>query len=617
VAGVYTIVGWLILQVIAVVTPALKLPDWVDSFFAVTIIAGFPLSMLLAWAFEMTPEGVKRTEAVSPEESIRAQTGRKLEYAIIAGLFLVGGLIITDRFWPSDRQIPRTASVENGSNTPARQTAIIEKSIAVLPFADLTPTQDQDYFSDGIAEEILNALTNIDDLRVAGRTSSFVFKNRNERNLPEIAETLNVAYLLEGSVRKQDDRVRITATLIGPQGFQKWSETYVGSVEDVFDLQEDIAQAIAAELQIFMDTRSPTRLADTLTSNTESYDTFLKGRDLYRSSIKQEDILQTLEYLETAVKLDPDFARAWALLGQASLQAPANVASLNATDYIAKAEAASRKAIDLDPSLPFPYAVLGSISSIRRDQLGAMDWFEKALDLDPKNTYALGNTGLVFAQMGLAGEAVKYFSEAVQFEPNRPSYKAYLAIAKRNLGEFDLSNEWAQKAVDMGYFISYDTLAWNAYSQGDPDKAVEYMMSLYHAGGAQLSPDFQSQALWESSSRAYFKDSQKDSDLIRSLFETQFASPDAEVDGVTTAVFARHGMYEKFFKYVHDARGNAVALMGIWDNNPNSVKLRNHEGFKSFAQSSGMIDFWRKYGWPEKCQLVSENEEIGIVFNCD
>jgi len=516
-------------------------------------------------------------------------------------LVLVGGLIIADRIWPSEQNIPRSITAETDAPQSA-QNEIIEKSIAVLPFSDLSVNRDQDYFSDGITEEILTALSNIDDLRVAGRTSSFIFKDKNERNLSEIAQTLNVAHILEGSVRKQGDQVRITATLIGPQGFEIFSERYTGSLEDIFDLQEDVARAIADELKIFMDTRSTNRLADTLTKNTESYDLFLRGRELHRTSIKQSDIMQTLDYLEKAVELDQEFAGAWALLGQAALQAPANVSALDKDIYIAKADAASRKAIELDPTLPFPYAVRGYIRSIENDQLGAMELFQKALKIDPENSYALVNTGLVFTQMGLAHEGEKYFAEAVEMEPNRPNYKGYLAIAKRNLGKLDQSNHWAQEAVKSGYFISYDTLAWNAYSSGDQNEAAELMLKMHSEGGEQLSPAFQARSLWESGGRAYFKDSEEDLKTMRGLFKVYLKSPEAPVDGVIAAVLGRLGMFEEFYKYVGHSRGNAIALMGIWDDGPNTTGLRNHPDFRQFATSAGMVDFWNEYGWPNECK---------------
>lgn len=613
VAGAYTIVGWIILQVIAVITPALKLPDWVDSFFAVTIIAGFPLSMLFAWAFELTADGVKRTETVPPQDSIRARTGQKLEYAIIIGLIVVGGLIIGDRLFPQQYSgDEKSIQISDAKDSARLQTGISEKgSIAVLPFDDLSATGDQAYFSDGIAEEIRNALTRIKGLRVAGRTSSSSFRN-SQNTLEEISKSLLVSHILDGSVRKQGDQVKISASL-SKDNVVVWNETFDGTLEDVFDLQEKIAQAIASKLEILMNGE---RLADTLTDNTASYDLFLRGRDLYHASIKEDDILKSLTLLEEAVALDPDFAEAWAQLGQASLVAPANIASLDAQKYIKRAQEASQRATDLNPTIANPYAVLGSIHSIRKDQLGAMKLFKRALDLEPNNTYALGNVGLVTAMMGQSRTAIEYFEKAVFLEPNRGSYKAYLAIAKRNNNEFVASNELARQAIELGYFIAYDTLAWNAFSLGDGNQAVREMMNLHRELGAQLSPAFRAEALWDISSRAYFKNDKEAADYLVVLLTASLTSQKVNVDGVMAAVLARLGMFEEFFQHVDKARGNTVALMGIWDSTPISVKLRNHPQFPSFAQQAGMLDYWNTYGWPDTCRAVTMGSNSSKEFTC-
>lgn len=612
----YTIVGWLILQVIAVVTPALHLPDWVDSFFAVTIIAGFPLSMLMAWAFEMTPEGVKRTETVPEDESIRAETGRKLEYAILIGLLVVGALIIGDRIWPE-----KSSQIQTAENTPVTEIKtstqeISEKSIAVLPFSDLSINKDQDYFSDGIAEEILNALAKIDDLRVAGRTSSFVFKDE-KRDLIDIGRTLNVAHLLEGSVRKQDDDVRITARLIKGDNLV-WSETYNGTLDDIFDLQEDIARAIAKRLEILIDTQSPIRLANTLTNDSASYDLFLRGRNLYRASIMEEDITKALSQLEKAVELDPNFAEAWATLGEAYLSAPAIAGSLDNDIYLAQAKFASERAIEIDPNQSFPYSILASVRTIRSDPSGAMDLHNQALELDPNSPYALSNIGLLQAMMGRSKAAKDYLEQAVERDPASASYKSYLAAALRNTGDLDQSDKLATESAEMGYFIAYDTLAWNAFSRGDSDEAIRLFMLIWSGGGGQLAPDFAAKSQWESAARAYYKaDSQSDKEELRALFESYLDSPTANISGVVATVTSRLNMFELFFDNVDDAlAANAVALVAIWDDTENSKRLRQHPDFPAFAIRSGMLDFWKEYGWPDRCAPDTTNGASSNTFTC-
>jgi TolB-like protein/Tfp pilus assembly protein PilF len=616
VAGVYTIVSWLILQVIAVVTPALHLPDWVDSFFAVAIIAGFPIALMFAWAFEMTPGGVKRTESVPEGESIRAETGQKLEYAILVGLIVVGALIIGNRIWPATAPAPQIVETSPGIDPSLPSALATDKSIAVLPFSDLSPGLDQAYFADGISEEILTALVKIKDLRVAGRTSSFVFKD-NQLNLREISRTLNVSHILEGSVRKQNNEVRITARLTRGTDVI-WNDSYDGKLESIFDLQENIARAIADELEIVMDTSGQTRLADTLTNSTESYDLFLRGRDLYRSSIQESDITQALGMLEKAVEMDPGFAEAWAALGEAYLSAPAIAGVLDGDEYLARAKSASERAIDLDPTLSFPYSILASVRAIHNEPADAMKLHDKALELDPKNPYAHSNVGLMLAMMGRSTDALPFLETAVELAPSISSYKSYLASIKRNLGEFDASDALAKQATDMGYFIAYDTLAWNAYSRGDIDEAFKNFMLLRSEGGAQLSPNFAAPELWESAARAYFTENESDIKYLNSMFEAYLQSPTAKITGTVVSTTARIGSYELFFEHVDEAlAANAVALVGIWDDTENSRELRQHTGFADFARRSGMLEFWQEYGWPDKCKPVSLNDEVGPVFTCN
>jgi len=239
------------MQVVAVMTPALNLPDWVDSFFAVALIIGFPIAVLLAWAFEMTPEGVKRTENVADGESITGQTGRKLDYTIIGGLVLVGALVIGSRFMPQKMSAPDVPEVVVQTDL-VEPTEVDEKiSIAVLPFEDFSSDKDQDYFAKGISEELLNVLARIDGLRVSSRTSSFAFKERNA-STGEIAEALNVKHILEGSIRKSGATLRITAQLIKTENDEHmWSETYDRplTAENIFAIQDEIAAAIVAELK--------------------------------------------------------------------------------------------------------------------------------------------------------------------------------------------------------------------------------------------------------------------------------------------------------------------------------------------------------------------------------
>ena len=311
VAAAYLVVGWLILQVIALIEAPLALPAWTDTLVIVLLGVGLPVALIFAWAFEMTPEGVKRTIDVDPETSISDKTGRRLDYAVFAALIVLVGLIGWQQVGGRPATLPETAD--------ARVAAALDRSIAVLPFEDFSPQGDQEWFADGLAEEILNALARAPDLLVASRTSSFAYKNSDEE-IPAIAEALGVAHILEGSVRRSGDRLRVTAQLIrASDGFHLWSENYDRSTADAIAIQEDIAIEIARTLETALDPEALADMADVGTSSIAAYEAYLEGLALLRrQSNSGEEGLQDQAGLafDRARSIDPDFVAAHAAAAQ-------------------------------------------------------------------------------------------------------------------------------------------------------------------------------------------------------------------------------------------------------------------------------------------------------------
>ncbi len=260
----YVIVGWLILQLTDVLVPLLTLPEWAGRLIFLLLLVGFPLALFFAWAFELTPEGLKKGKDVDRSDSITHLTGRKLDFGIIGVLVVAVGFLLVDKIYLSEE------------DTAADEVIATERqSIAVLPFVNMSPDPDQEYFSDGLSEEILNLLAKIPELKVIGRTSSFAFKGKNE-DLRIIGEALGVNTLLEGSVRKSGDRVRITAQLIDVSDASHiWSETYNRTLDDIFAVQDDVAAAIIDAMQIHV-SAIPTRGRPT--ENTVAYALLLKAR---------------------------------------------------------------------------------------------------------------------------------------------------------------------------------------------------------------------------------------------------------------------------------------------------------------------------------------------------
>ena len=254
VAAAYAVVAWLIIEIAATTFPMLRLPEWTATFVTVLLLIGFPVALIFAWAFEITPEGIKREKDVDRSQSITHLTGRNIDYIIIAALVLALGFFAFDKFVldPSrDAELVQAA-------TEARTSKMPDKSIAVLAFTDLSPEGDQEYFSDGISEELLNVLAKIPELRVISRSSAFSFKGKNI-DTPTIAQRLNVTHLLEGSVRKSGNQVRITAQLIEARSDRHlWSRSWDRTIDDIFAIQDEIAAEVLEQLELTLLASAPT-----------------------------------------------------------------------------------------------------------------------------------------------------------------------------------------------------------------------------------------------------------------------------------------------------------------------------------------------------------------------
>ncbi|MDX1460750.1 MAG: hypothetical protein R3348_06800, partial [Xanthomonadales bacterium] len=362
----YVVAAWLLLQLTEVLTELLEIGPEVGKIVIVLLIIGFFPAVIFAWAFELTPEGIKRESEVDRSQSIAPQTGRKLNAAIIALLALVAAYF----FWESRfKQVPGV-QLEQAATSPVVAEAPEEvftrettKSIVVLPFLNMSNDPDQEFFSDGLSEEILNALVKVPDLRVISRTSAFAFKGKDV-SIPDIAAQLDVSHVLEGSVRKAGNDVRITAQLIEVDtDSHLWSEAYNRSLENIFEIQEEISRAIADELQVTLGTTSD---ATRPTDNIEVYQAFLRGRHLYQAR-GSENVDRAIEILKEVVSTEPEYAEAWATLAAASIVRLVQ-AEENAPELLQQGRDAANRAIEIDPGAGLAHAVRG-LSSVR-----SLDW---------------------------------------------------------------------------------------------------------------------------------------------------------------------------------------------------------------------------------------------------
>jgi TolB-like protein len=324
VAVAYLIFGWLVIQIGEALLPGFGAPDWVFKTMVLFLAIGFPFLLLFAWAFELTPDGIKKTRDVNLTTSVTASTGRKLDFAIIGALVIALGYFVWDRQQLIDAATPAAEPVAETDTAPpdAASPSDVQpaeadtkrRSIAVLPFVNMSSDAEQEWFVDGLTEELLNSLARTPDLLVAARTSSFNYKDSDE-DIPEIAKALGVEHILEGSVRRSGDRLRVTAQLIrADDGFHLWSENYDRTMDDVIQIQEEVAIQIANALETAMDPEALARMVSAGTSSVPAYEAYLQGLTFGVSSIASGDIYEFLnarEAYERAIELDPEFAFAY------------------------------------------------------------------------------------------------------------------------------------------------------------------------------------------------------------------------------------------------------------------------------------------------------------------
>jgi TolB-like protein len=435
VAIVYSAVAWLLLQVSDTLGPALHLPEWFVSAVTFLLILGFPIAIIFAWAFDLTPEGLKRETKVDPAVPEAGKTGRKLNHIVVTALVLTLSYFVFDKVVLDSGQ--DTAEVSAAAQVAEQQPAEIEliradNSIAVLPFVNMSSDEEQEYFSDGLSEELLNLLARIPELNVAARTSSFSFKDK-DLEIPEIASRLKVAHVLEGSVRKHGNQLRITAQLIrADNGYQLWSETYDRQLDNVFQIQEDIAIAVVDALRITLLGEVP----KTRKTNPAAYQLFLEGQYLKRQ-ISVDSLNRAIEAFKQAVEIDPAYVPAWAELADTYLWG-GGFDELSHEERNALADQAIQTAISTDPDYAFAYYVRGIWWIFAKNIFNkGIEDFELALKLDPDDAFIVAAIGKGAFLTGKFDLAISQYQAALAMEPVVPEFYFYLGRAYLSSGRLD------------------------------------------------------------------------------------------------------------------------------------------------------------------------------------
>jgi TolB-like protein/Flp pilus assembly protein TadD len=468
--ALYGVVGWGLAQVSSLMESALALPGWFDAVVVSLLLIGLPLVIVFAWVYEMTPEGLKRTSQVAQGASITSATGRKLDVALLAAVVALIALIAATHFLGGEKARP----VE-GSPDPVAQRAaagapgaseatspVAGNSIAVLPFVDMSPAKDQEYFSDGISEELLNSLAQVNGLQVAGRTSSFAFKGQN-KDLREIGEVLAVANILEGSVRKAGDQVRITAQLIkADDGYHLWSNTYDRELKDIFAVQDEIAEAIVGEISPHLPgAQAAADLKPAARAEIGAYDKFLLAREKMTQDGSKEAYEEARALLDEAIAEDPDYAPAlaWRAYAETMLsEADGGVGDTPMEKALPVTKDYADRALAADPQSAEGLFALGSyygqLTFTEGDKYldQAIDTLRKAVAIRSNFAQAQNDLAYFLDRRGDRKEAVAILEDVLAHDPGLRDANVTYAFHLVRLGRYDdaeaVIDRWAKLRSD-------------------------------------------------------------------------------------------------------------------------------------------------------------------------
>ena len=459
VAVAYAIVGWLLVQVATQVFPFLEIPDWVVRLVIALVAIGFPVALVIAWAFEATPQGIKRTEDVDLNTAARASKKHTWIYVVVIGAAFSIGLFFVGRY-----------SARNGSSGPE----LSAKSIAVLPFDNLSRDPDNAFFAEGVQDEILTRLAKVADLKVIARTSTQKFKSAPE-NLPDIAKQLGVANILEGSVQKVNDQVRVNVQLINAlTNAHLWAEIYDRKLTDIFAVESDIAKTIAETLQARLTGSEKSAITKQPTANEVAYELYLKGKSLWERR-SGDNIPKAIAFYDQAIARDPNYALAYAGLAEAYVLLPYYTGARRG-ETVPKAREAISTALRLDPNLAEAHTANGKfLYGYEMDIHGSLREHQRAIELKPNDSTAhhwLGNDALV--ALGRFEEAIAEGKRAIELDPLSPVINADLGITLYLARRYDDAIAQLNKTleIDPTFFYTHYNLGIVLQLKGDLSGAI-------------------------------------------------------------------------------------------------------------------------------------------------
>ena len=448
-----------LIQVATQVFPFLEIPNWAVRLVVLAIVIGFPIALVIAWAFELTPEGIKRTEDVDLAVSARQPRKHAWIVVVIVGAALSVGLFFIGRYT---------------ARNSASASELSAKSIAVLPFVNMSADKNDEYLSDGVSEELIAALSKINGLQVKARTSSFAFKGKNE-DIQKIGELLHASHLLEGSVAKAGNKLRITAQLIqASDGNHEWSDTYDRDMQDIFAVRSEVAQKVAETLKVRLLGEEKRKIDKKPTENLEAYDAYLKGRYFFNRPSDQ-NLSKAISQFEDAVRLDPNFAAAYSGLSDAYLWAGFNEGIITSAEGKPKARSAAEKSLQLDDASAEAHTSLANyLSWYEHDWAASEREFRRAIALNPNYAFAHDQFALTLACQGRLAESETEGRRAAQLDPLNPVIAIDNTLCLTAQGEFQKAKEEAKRGaqLDPEFFFPQMQFGWIEIQAGNAKAAI-------------------------------------------------------------------------------------------------------------------------------------------------
>lgn len=599
VGAAYAVAAWLLIQIADTTLPLFGFDQTRARLVVILLAIGFIPALIFAWAFELTPSGLQRDDGVDPSLKITTGAAKRLDRIIMVVLVLALGLFAFDKFILSEsreRAIAENARVE--AFAEAVEAYKKNKSIAVLPFVDMSPTQDQEYFGDGIAEELLDQLTTLDGLNVASRTSSFAYKG-SDASARSIGEELGVTSVLEGSVRKDGDNLRVTAQLIDARtDTHLWSETFDRKFSDIFFIQEEIAQEVAAALSIALDIEARNHLPGAGTDNIEAYDVYLAGRAWRR--IAQAKHAEP--YFQRAVDIDPNYADAWNALGGAISMKSDEYPSEEARVLIERGREMVLHAIELNPELASAWGRLSAHNRVLGDWSEAVEAGQKAAELAPGNFGAQFTSAGLFGALGHLRESIIISELGQQIRPL--GYGGAQTLAERyiQVGRYDDARATLEISESLSATVKPGVIKrrlFIALSEREPEDIRKFLgqyADVKPAAGPMIQlvlENFESPpAEIVRVLRRYFDEGNEmpgQGRVIMAGLATYYGDPE----------FALEVMKDELAR-------NLFRFRRVWY--PFFSDMRKLDGFADFITELGLEEFYRTYDWPDYCRPLGEDD---------